>query len=96
MTAIARLADQGEERAVGGNQVIQPLPFEVGGAALEQLLAGIVDTDNGQLAIHHHHHRRQRFEHRVRVDLMAMRYRCFAPLEGLLSHDGVLKPPSDR
>ena len=64
----ARLIDQGEERAVGGQEVMQGLSHQVRGASPEQLLGGGVDVEDGPIRIDHRHGRGQGAEHRLAVD----------------------------
>ncbi len=68
VAAGTRLFDQREEGAVDGNHLLQPLPAQMLGTAVEELLAGVVDMDDGMVAVDDDHGQREGVEHGIRFE----------------------------
>ena len=81
----ARLADEREQRTVGRHKMIQALAAQIAGAALEELLSGIVDDRGSRIAVDRDDHRRQHVQNQVGIDLDASR--LFAQSENSFAQD---------
>ena len=67
VAVVAHLVDEGEQRTVRGQQIVQPLSPQVLGAAAEELFGGTVQVDEGAVRVDHDDGRGQGVEHRFRV-----------------------------
>ena len=84
----AHLVDEGEQRTVRGQHIVQPLTPQVLGAAAEELFGGAVEVDDGAVRVDHDDGRGQGVEHQFHVHFRGLR-RLLEGDHGLLHHAAI-------